>query len=95
LATILADHLAPDCGAPRSEQHASALDDNGWSGADTDELAANVAKLEQAAGSQAAAYDHAGHSSTGESQAIDDAKAYLRRLRNALPARFASHPGSR
>jgi hypothetical protein len=38
-----------------AKQHASALDDNGWSGADTDELAANVAKLEAAAGSQAAA----------------------------------------
>jgi hypothetical protein len=76
-----------------AKQHASALDDNGWSGADTDELAANVAKLEAAAGSQAAAYDHAGHSSTGESQAIDDAKAYLRRLRNALPRALREAPG--
>lgn len=76
-----------------SKQYASALDDNGWSGADTDDLAANVAKLEQAAGDQAAAYDHAGHSSTGESQAIDDAKAYLRKLRNALPRVLRESPG--
>jgi hypothetical protein len=38
-----------------AKQHAAALDDNGWSGADTDELATNVGKLEAAAGSQAAA----------------------------------------
>ena len=54
-----------------------------------------MVKLEQATGSQAAAYDHADHSSTGESQAIDGAKAYIRKLRNALPRvlREASAPG--
>lgn len=76
-----------------AKQHASALADNGWSGADTDELAANVTKLEQAASTQAAAYDHAGHSSTDESQAVDDAKAYLRKLRNALPRALRETPG--
>ncbi len=76
-----------------AKQYASALDDNGWSGADTDELVANVGKLEEAAGGQAAAYDHAGHSSTGESQAIDSAKAYLRKLRNALPRALRESPG--
>jgi hypothetical protein len=78
-----------------AKQYAAALDDSGWSATDTESLAANVVSLEQAAGSQAAAYDHAGHSSTGESQAIDDAKTYIRKLRNALPRvlRDAPAPG--
>lgn len=75
-----------------AKQYATELGDNGWSGEDTDELAANVVKLEQAAGSQAAAYDHAGHSSTAESQAVDSAKAYLRKLRNALPRALRESP---
>ena len=78
-----------------AKQYATALDDSGWSATDTEALAANVVKIEQAAGSQAAAYDHAGHSSIGESQAIDGAKAYIRKLRNALPRvlREATAPG--
>lgn len=78
-----------------AKQYATDLADSGWSATDTVALAANVVSLEQAAGGQAAAYDHAGHTSTGESQAIDAAKAYIRRLRNALPRalRDASAPG--
>jgi hypothetical protein len=78
-----------------AKQYAADLDDNGWTSADTDALVANVVSLEKATGSQAAAYDHAGHTSTGESEAIDDAKSYIRKLRNALPRalRQAHAPG--
>ena len=78
-----------------AKQYAAELEDSGWSSADTESLAANVVSLEQATGSQAAAYDHASQSSAGESHAIDSAKAYLRKLRNALPRvlREAPAPG--
>jgi len=35
---------------------------------------------------------HAGRSSTAESQAVDSAKAYLRKLRNALPRALRESP---
>ena len=78
-----------------AKQYAAELDDNGWAATDTEALAANVVKLEKATGSQAAAYDHAGHSAIGEAQARANAKAYLRKLRNALPRalREATAPG--
>jgi hypothetical protein len=75
-----------------AQQYAAELDDNGWSATDTQALAVNVGKIEQAAGGQAAAYDHAGHSSTAESHAVDSAKAYVRKLRNALPRALRESP---
>jgi hypothetical protein len=75
-------------------QHAPELDDAGWSAADTASLATNVKSLEEAVGTQAKAYDHAGDTSTSESQAIDDAKSYIRRLRNALPRTLRESPAA-
>jgi len=77
-----------------AQEHAAPLDEAGWSPADTAALAANVERLEQAVGSQAKAYDHAGDTSTSESQAVDTAKAYIRRLRNALPRALRESPGA-
>jgi hypothetical protein len=68
-----------------AKQYATELADAGWSPADTVTLTTNVASIEDATGAQAAAYDHAGHTSTAESHAVDNAKAYIRQLRNALP----------
>jgi hypothetical protein len=76
-----------------AKQYATELADAGWSSTDTAELATNVGSLEQATGSQAAAYDHAGHTTVAESQAIDAAKAYIRKLRNALPRALREAPG--
>jgi hypothetical protein len=75
-----------------AQQHATELADSGWSAADTVSLAASVVSLEQAAGSQSAGYDHADHTSTTESDAIDGAKAFIRRLRNALPRALRDNP---
>lgn len=74
--------------------HAAELNDAGWSAPDTASLEANVAKLEQAVGTQSKAYDHAGNTSSAESQAIDEAKAYIRRLRNALPRALRETPSA-
>jgi hypothetical protein len=78
-----------------AQQYEAKLDGAGWSPGDTAALAANVANLEARTGAQAKAYDHAGDTSTGEAQAIDAAKAYIRRLRHALPRalREAQAPG--
>lgn len=77
------------------QQYAVELADAGWSVEDTAALVANVAGLEGAVGTQAKAYDHAGDTSTSEAEAVNEAKAYLRRLRNALPRalREAQAPG--
>lgn len=78
-----------------AHQYAAELDDAGWSAADTTDLADAVAKLEQAVGAQAGAYDGASDASSGESKAVDDTKAFIRRLRHALPRalREAAQPG--
>src|SRR6185503_13720466 len=78
-----------------AQHHEAELDDAGWTSTDTGALAANVASLEAAAGTQAKAYDAAGDASAAESQAIADAKAYIRKLRRALPRalREAKAPG--
>lgn len=68
-----------------AHQYQAELDDAGWPPEDTGALAANVALLEAAAGTQSKAYDNASHTSTGERQAIAASKTYIRRLRNALP----------
>ena len=75
-----------------AQQYATDLADSGWSATDTTSLAANVVNLEQVAGSQSAGYDHAGHTSTTESDAIDGAKAFIRRLRAALPRTLRDNP---
>lgn len=75
-------------------QYAAELDGAGWSSADTAALAANVARLEQAVGTQTKAYDHASDTSTAESKAIDGAKAYIRRLRHALPRALRETPAA-
>ncbi|MEP7125950.1 MAG: hypothetical protein ABJE95_33770 [Byssovorax sp.] len=74
--------------------HASDLHDAGWSAADTAALHTNVVTLEGAAGTQAKAYDHASDTSTTESAAIDNAKSFIRRLRNALPRAVRESPGA-
>ena len=53
-----------------------------------------MAKLEIAVGSQSKAYDHAGDTSSGESHAIDEAKSFIRRLRNALPRALRETPSA-
>jgi hypothetical protein len=74
--------------------YATKLADAGWSAADTASLEANVATLEGAVGAQAKAYDHADHTSSTESDAIDGAKAFIRKLRNALPRSLRETPGT-
>lgn len=74
--------------------YAAALADAGWSAADTASLETNVATLEGAVGTQARAYDHADHTSSTESHAITDAKAFVRKLRNALPRSLRETPGT-
>lgn len=74
--------------------HALELDDAGWSATDTAALTTNVATLEQAVGTQSEAYDHAADTSTGESHAVDHAKAYIRQVRNALPRALRESPSS-
>ena len=75
-------------------QYAVKLAHAGWSAADTVSLEANVATLEGAVGIQAKAYDHADHMSSTESDAIDAAKAFVRKLRNALPRSLRETPGT-
>jgi hypothetical protein len=55
----------------------------------------SVATLEGAVGVQAKAYDHASDTSTTESDAINNAKAFIRRFRKkALPRALHESPGS-
>ena len=75
-------------------QHAVELDDAGWSAADTADLTTIVATLEQAVGRQAKAQDHAADTSIGESQALNDAKAFIRQMRHALPRALREAPSS-
>ena len=77
-----------------AKHHAVELAEAGWAPDDTTSLEASVAKLELAVGSQAKAYDHAGDTSSGESHAIDDAKSFIRRLRNALPRALRETPSA-
>lgn len=74
--------------------YAAKLADAGWSAADTTSLEANVVTLEGAVGTQAKAYDHADHTSSTESDAIDGAKSFVRKLRNALPRSLRETPGT-
>jgi hypothetical protein len=74
--------------------HAPELDGAGWSADDTAALQANVALLEGAVGIQSKAYDHASDTSTTESDAINNAKAFIRRFRNALPRALRESPGA-
>jgi hypothetical protein len=78
-----------------AQQYADELEEAGWPPEDTAALAANVALLELSAGAQAKAYDGLSGASLNEAQARDAAKAYIRRLRNALPRalREAEAPG--
>lgn len=75
-------------------QHGPELDDAGWSGADTAALTTNVATLEEAVGTQSQAQDHAADTSSGESHAVNGAKAFIRILRHALPRALRESPGS-
>lgn len=75
-----------------AKQHEAALEANGWLPKDTDALAVNVASLEAAGGTQAKAYDDASYTTAWEARAITATKAYLRRLRNALPRALREAP---
>lgn len=75
-----------------AKQHATELEAHGWPPQDTDALAVNVASLEAAGGAQAKAYDDASFTTAGEARAISGTKAYLRRLRNALPRALREAP---
>lgn len=74
--------------------HVLELDEAGWSPADTASLEANVALLEGAVGTQAKAQDHASDTSTTESDAIDNAKGFIRRVRHALPRALREAPNA-
>lgn len=74
--------------------HAAPLAAAGWAAADTTSLQANVTTLEGAVGTQAKAYDHADHTSSTESHALDEAKDFIRKLRNALPRSLRETPGT-
>jgi hypothetical protein len=77
-----------------AHQHATELADAGWSSDDTISFTANVAKLDVATGTQAKAYDDASDNVTSEARAIDGAKGFLRRLRNALPRALRETPSA-
>jgi hypothetical protein len=67
------------------EQYKEELDGHGWEPSETAALAANVAVLEVSTGAQATAQEEAGGATVDEHAALDKAKGYIRRLRNALP----------
>jgi hypothetical protein len=77
-----------------AHQYAAELDAAGWSPDDAISFVANVTKLDVAAGSQAKAYDDASDNVTSEARAIDAAKGFLRRLRNALPRALRETPSA-
>ncbi|MEO7331358.1 MAG: hypothetical protein ABI193_22470 [Minicystis sp.] len=76
------------------KHHALALADHGWSVVDTVAFEAQVEALETAVGSQADVYGEVGNSSDAESQTVDAAKAFVRKLRNALPRALRDSPAA-
>ncbi|MFO0759129.1 MAG: hypothetical protein U0359_21735 [Byssovorax sp.] len=77
-----------------AKQYAAELDEHGWSASDTADFELHVAMIDEGVGSQAGAYEEASQTSAAESDAIDAAKAFLRRLRNALPRALREAAGS-
>lgn len=68
-----------------AKQYADALAEHGWSSDDTIALEKNVASLESSMAAQVEARIEAGGATKSEASAVDDAKRFIRRLRNALP----------
>ena len=68
-----------------AKQYATELDDAGWSASDTAAFEKDVESLEAMIGSRSLEREGATDATQKESSAVDDAKAFLRRLRNALP----------
>ena len=68
-----------------AEKFPAELDDAGWEADDTTALETNIGLLEGKIGDQAQAWITSEGATRDEGKAIDMVKAYLRRLRNALP----------
>jgi hypothetical protein len=75
-----------------AREHAAELAENGWSKDKTAALEKNVGTLESAVASQAEERDAARTSTAAEGSAIDDVKAYVHRLRKALPLVLEDSP---
>ena len=75
--------------------HATELGENGWPAGNTDALEAGVTELESTASVKADAEGSALDATKTEHKAIVEAKAFIRRLRNALPTvlRDSAIPG--
>ncbi|MCC6528216.1 MAG: hypothetical protein IT373_36555 [Polyangiaceae bacterium] len=68
-----------------AKQHAAVLEENGWAPADTAALEVGVDAIDTKAAAKGEAADLKLRASEREGTSIDDAKAFVRRLRNALP----------
>jgi hypothetical protein len=78
-----------------AKQFAADLADNGWSSDDTLALESHVATLDSTVSAQAEAKLMASAALQAETDSIDGSKAFVRKLRNALPRalREAEEPG--
>jgi hypothetical protein len=66
-------------------EHQTALTGHGWDTGDTTRFATSIAAAETAAGGRADVSNESNSKTKGEQAAIDAVKAFLRRLRRALP----------
>lgn len=62
-----------------------ALAEHGWDAADNAQFATDIGALEAALGNRSTSNVEAEHSTKSEQAALDDVKAFLRKLRSALP----------
>jgi hypothetical protein len=72
--------------------HATPLAENGWSVEDTNALRATLTKLDTDAAMRADAFEASNGHRNAEQVAIDQVKAFVRRLRNALPRALRESP---
>lgn len=77
-----------------AKQYAVELEDAGWPVGDTKDLEDNVALVDVAMGSQSEAWEGASGATSEEQAQIDKSKAFIRRLRNALPRALRESPGA-
>ena len=73
-------------------EYATPLDDAGWPAENTALMTATIGELEGDAAQKADDRSGARQATTGEHAAIGEAKTFLRKLRNALPAVLRSKP---
>ncbi len=74
------------------KKHAAALSENGWSAEDNAQLEASVKELDTGAATKSDAFEVAMGLGDAEQKAIDNAKTFIRKLRNALPRALRESP---